>query len=120
MQVAVVVQQIRARRHIADLLRRQIHRQQIRAPEADPLARGEVSPVPDVGRSDNVLLPAQRDAVAGVEGEDDVVGHVPDAVAAIGTERDDIEQLREVLHVGGQIAIGGPLVIDVDLSGAFF
>ena len=90
MQVPIIVQQIRARRHIADLPLRQIDRQQIRASKADPLPRGQVAVVSNGICGSDVLLPAERDAVAGVEGEDDIVGHIGDAVAAVGAFRDHI------------------------------
>lgn len=50
-------------------------------------------------------------------GEDDVVGHVGDAVAAVGAEGDGVVELGGVGDVGVQGAVGGARVVDVDVWG---
>ena len=45
-----------------------------------------------------------------------IVGHVLDAVAAIGAEFDGVVELLIVCDVRGQGAVGGALVVDMDLN----
>ncbi len=114
-QRAIVIEQIATRRRVHDFLARQINGQKIRAPEIDLLPCRQCAPVSDHVRRDDVLLPAQRDVVAVVEGEDDVVGDVRDAVAAVGAGCDYGAQIVDVGCFGRDGAVRGAFVIDVDV-----
>ena len=81
------------------------------------LPAGHIAAVADLVGGEDVLLPAQGDAIAAVPGEDDVVGHVADAVAAVRPQRDGVEELRRVGDVGVEGAVGGARVVDADVWG---
>ena len=74
-------------------------------------------PISDIGGCIFILLPPQGDAIACVEGEDDVVRDIGHTAASIWSCADGVVQLGAVVDIGGGGAVVGAFVVDHDLSG---
>lgn len=75
-----------------------------------------IPPIPDLSRRILILPPPQRDPIARMEREDDVVRHVRHAAASVRSLADGVVELGAVAHVGGGGAVAGAFVVDHDLS----
>ena len=75
-----------------------------------------VPPISDISGRVFILLPPQRDPIARVEREDDVVCNIGHAVASVRPFADGVVQFRAVVDVGGGGAVVGAFVVDHDLS----
>ena len=92
-QLAIVIQKIRARRAIAHSptssrkprLLPIVDLQEIDSAKPNLLSRGDVAAVPDCIGRDRVLFPTYSNMIAIVEGEDEMVCHIRDAGTAVGS-----------------------------------
>ena len=64
--------------------------------------RNDLPPIPNLIRGDHILLPPQRDPIACMEREHDIVLHIGDPAAAVGAQRNGVVELLVGLNVCGE------------------
>ena len=76
---------------------------------------GYLPPITDISGRVFILLPPQRNPIARVEREDDVVCHICHAAASVWACADSVVQFGAVVDVGGGGAVVGAFIVNHDL-----